>query len=120
MFPVHFANHTRARSRCSPIIALLDDILQHCQTSATLEAAHALLQTLTSNPRFAGSLESSTAVLNGILEDMGFAGLWRSCSFNLTQQEQDRACFGLTEKLIEVGALFFLLGPDSLALAPFF
>ncbi len=43
-------------------------------------------------------------MLNGILEDMGFAGLWKSCSFNLAQQEQDRACFGLTEKLIEVGS----------------
>jgi hypothetical protein len=95
--------------RCAPIIALLDDILLHCQASATLEAAHALLQTLTSNPRFAGAMlnESAAAALNEVLEGMGFAGLWRSCSFNLasaplTTEQQDRNCFGLTEKLIEV------------------
>jgi neurofibromin 1 len=44
-------------------------------------------------------------MLNELLEDMGFAGLWRSCSFNLAgghEQQTDRACFGLTEKLIEV------------------
>lgn len=40
-------------------------------------------------------------MLNDILEDMGFGGLWRSCSFNLSQ-EQDKQCFALTEKLIEV------------------
>ena len=54
-------------------------------------------------------------MLNGILEDMGFAGLWKSCSFNLAQQEQDRACFGLTEKLIEVSS--FTSYPSS---PPFF
>ncbi|KAJ4307090.1 Ras GTPase activating protein ira2 [Collariella sp. IMI 366227] len=101
------------RTRCAPIISILDDILLHCQSSATLEAAHTLLQTLTSNPKFAGALEGSSAgggggggggVLNEILEDMGFAGLWKSCSFSgaAAQEQQDRACFGLTEKLIEV------------------
>jgi len=35
------------------------------------------------------------------LEDMGFGGLWRSCSFNVSL-EQDKQCFGLTGKLIEV------------------
>jgi neurofibromin 1 len=55
-------------------------------------------------------LDSSTAVLNELLEDMGFAGLWRSCSFNLAGHEQqtDRACFGLTEKLIEVSFFTFI------------
>jgi neurofibromin 1 len=93
---------------CAPIVSLLDDILLHCQSSATLEAAHSLLQTLTSNPRFSASLENSAAVLNELLEDMGFAGLWRSCSFNLAQvgEQQDRACFALTEKLIEVSFFF--------------
>ncbi|KAH6847998.1 hypothetical protein B0I37DRAFT_155670 [Chaetomium sp. MPI-CAGE-AT-0009] len=94
---------------CAPIIALLDDILLHCQSSATLEAAHVLLQTLTSNPRFsASSLDASAAALNDTLDDLGFAGLWRSCSFNLAQEQQDRTCFGLTEKLIEV-SFFWLL-----------
>ncbi|EAQ83903.1 hypothetical protein CHGG_10307 [Chaetomium globosum CBS 148.51] len=88
---------------CAPIISLLDDILLHCQSSATLESAHALLQTLTSNPRFsASSLDASAAALNDTLDDLGFAGLWRSCSFNLAQEQQDRTCFGLTEKLIEL------------------
>ncbi|KAH8888166.1 hypothetical protein GQ53DRAFT_871677 [Thozetella sp. PMI_491] len=85
---------------CGPIIVVLDDILLHCQNSSTLESAHALLQTLTSNPKFAAALDS-TSMLNEILEDMGFGGLWRSCSFN-SSQDQDKQCFGLTEKLIEV------------------
>lgn len=54
------------------------------------------------NNNSSGGGSAAAGVLNEILEDMGFAGLWKSCSFNLTQQEQDRACFGLTEKLIEV------------------
>jgi neurofibromin 1 len=68
-----------------------------------LQSAHALLQTLTSNPKFAGALES-TGMLNEILEDMGFGGLWRSCSLNMSQ-EQDKQCFVLTEKLIEASTL---------------
>ncbi|KAL2257760.1 hypothetical protein VTK26DRAFT_9213 [Humicola hyalothermophila] len=87
---------------CAPIISILDEVLLHCQSSATLEAAHALLQTLTSNPKFASALETSAAVLNELLEDMGFAGLWRSCSYSLTQEQQDRTCFALTEKLIQL------------------
>lgn len=67
-----------------------------------------LLQTLTSNPRFsASSLDASAAALNDTLDDLGFAGLWRSCSFNLAQEPQDRTCFRLTEKLIEVSFSFF-------------
>ncbi|KAK3343967.1 hypothetical protein B0T25DRAFT_584814 [Lasiosphaeria hispida] len=85
---------------CSPIISILDDILLHCQNSATLESAHTLLQTLTSNPKFTSALEAP-GMLNEILDDMGFAGLWKSCSLNLSQ-EQDKQCFGLTEKLIEL------------------
>lgn len=88
-------------TRCGPIISVLDDVLLHCQNSSTLESAHSLLQTLSSNPKFSHALEA-TGVLDQILEDMGFGGLWRSCSFN-NSQEQDKRCFGLTEKLIEVG-----------------
>src|SRR3569833_1315952 len=86
--------------RCGPIIPILDDVLLHCQNSSTLESAHRLLQTLSSNPRFSYALDTPDA-LGEILEDMGFGGLWRSCSFNIPQ-EQDKQCFGLTEKLIEV------------------
>ncbi|KAL2149557.1 hypothetical protein VTH82DRAFT_8208 [Thermothelomyces myriococcoides] len=89
---------------CAPIMGLLEDILLHCQSSATLEAAQELLHTLTSNPRFPTSLEGSNAALNAILEDMGFGGLWRSSSsFTLAQPEQvDRRCVMLTEKLIQL------------------
>jgi neurofibromin 1 len=54
-----------------------------------------------SNPKFANSARDSTGLLTEILEDMGFGGLWRSCSFN-GSQEPDKQCFTLTEKLIEV------------------
>lgn len=86
---------------CGPIISILDDIVLHCQNPTTLGSAHELLQTLTNNPQFAGAMEQA-AKLNDLLDGMGFGGLWRSCSFNLSHQEQDRQCFGLTEKLIEV------------------
>ncbi|KAK3315246.1 hypothetical protein B0H66DRAFT_337826 [Apodospora peruviana] len=85
---------------CGPIISILDDIVLHCQNSATLESAHALLQTLTSSSRFANA--ETMEVLNELLDDMGFGGLWRSCSFNMSQEGHDKQCFGLTEKLIEV------------------
>ncbi|KAK9779340.1 putative GTPase-activator protein for ras-like GTPase [Seiridium cardinale] len=85
---------------CSPVAQMLDDILLHCQNSSTLESAHALFQTMTSNPKFPTTLESS-GELNEILEELGFGGLWRSCSFSQTQ-EPDKQCFALTEKLIEL------------------
>lgn len=71
----------------------------HCQNSATLESAHTLLQTLTNNPKFSVAMETP-GLLNERLDDMGFGGLWRSCSFS-SAQEQDKQCFGMTEKLIE-------------------
>ncbi|KKY30300.1 putative ras gtpase activator [Diaporthe ampelina] len=87
---------------CGPILAILDETLLHCQNSATLESAHGLLQTLTSNPKFASAMESGGASgLNEILEDIGFGGLWRFCSLN-PQQEPDKACFAQTEKLIDL------------------
>lgn len=89
---------------CGPILAILDETLLHCQNSATLESAHSLLQTLTSNPKFASAMESGGASgLNEILDDIGFGGLWRFCSLN-PQQEPDKACFAQTEKLIDVSS----------------
>lgn len=89
---------------CGPILAILDETLLHCQNSATLESAHSLLQTLTSNPKFASAMESGGALgLNEMLEDIGFGGLWRFCSLN-PQQEPDKACFAQTEKLIDVSS----------------
>lgn len=107
---------TRVRTNsCSPILAILDDVLLHCQNSATLEAAHCLLQTLTANPSFATAMMESVVVTNGPgpvlleeLEDMGFGGLWRFCSLNPTQ-EPDKQCFAWTEKLIDVSCLYFLV-----------
>lgn len=96
---------------CSPILTILDDVLLHNQNSATLEAAHGLLQTLTANPSFATAMMGSGAVINGagpvlneILEEMGFGGLWRFCSLNPTS-EPDKQCFAWTEKLIDVSTL---------------
>lgn len=86
---------------CGPIIQILDDIVLHCQNSATLESAHRLLQTLTGNSKFSSYHSESNEMLNELLEDEGFGGLWRSCTFNMSQ-EQDKQCFVLTEKLIEV------------------
>lgn len=86
---------------CGPIVAILDDILLHCQNPGTLEAAHALLRTVTGNARFAAAMETAPGMLSERLDDMGFGGLWKSCSLNMSQ-EQDKQCFGLTEKLIEV------------------
>ncbi|KAH8677702.1 GTPase-activator protein for ras-like GTPase [Xylariales sp. PMI_506] len=85
---------------CSSVAQLLDEVLIHCQIPSTLQAAHALLMTLSSNPKFTEAAES-TKVLNDILEEEGFSGIWRSCSFN-QMQEPDKQCFALTEKLIEL------------------
>lgn len=97
---------------CDPILNILDDTILHCQNSATLESAHGLLQTLTSDPKFAAMLTESSpgsgraggsggSVLNETLQGMGFEGLWQFCSLNPTR-EPDKPCFDQTEKLIEV------------------
>ncbi|KAI1139653.1 GTPase [Hypoxylon sp. FL0543] len=85
---------------CPTIASFLDEVLLHGQSSSTLGAAHALLQTLSSNPKFTSALES-TGMLSEILGDMGFEGLWRSSSFTHAQ-DPDKQCSILTEKLIEV------------------
>ena len=109
---------------CGPILSILEDVLLHSQRPATLQAAHTLLQTLTSNPKLVPALEHGGAggMLNEILEDAGLEGLWQSGvvfppsrGTPSAQQEQlDRQCFGLTEKLIEVSfflGFFFLAHP---------
>ena len=82
-------------------MAVLDDILLHCQNSATLESAHALLQTLMSSSQFSLNADSPVSLME-ILGDMGFSGLWRMCSLD-GNWEPDQRCFALTERLIEVG-----------------
>ncbi|CAK7264908.1 Ras GTPase activating protein ira2 [Sporothrix epigloea] len=85
---------------CAPITQILDDVLLHCHNSSTLEAAHGLLQTLSSNSKFLQVLDSAD-MLKASLEDMSFGGLWRSCTFS-NSLEQDGHCFSLTERLIEL------------------
>ncbi|KAI0020415.1 GTPase [Xylariomycetidae sp. FL0641] len=85
---------------CPTIGNLLDEILLHAQSSATLKAAHVLLDTLHSNARFSAAIDGPGTLMT-TLEDMGFEGLWRSCSFIQTQ-EHDRQLYLLTEKLIEL------------------
>jgi len=82
---------------------MLDDILLHCQNTSTLEAAYALLKTLSSNPKFSAELEGNS-MLDEILEDMGFGGLWKSCS-SRHGDGLDKQSVYLTEKLIEVCAI---------------
>ncbi|KAI2615171.1 GTPase [Hypoxylon sp. NC1633] len=85
---------------CPTIASFLDEVLLQCQNPSTLGAAHALLQTLSSNPKFINALESK-GILNEILEDMGFEGLWRSSCFSHSQ-DSNKQCPLLTEKLIEL------------------
>ncbi|KAI0121575.1 GTPase [Hypoxylon sp. NC0597] len=86
---------------CPTIASFLDEVLLHGQSSSTLGAAHALLQTLSSSPKFTKALKSDDKQLNKLLEDMGFEGLWQSSSFTHAQ-DPDKQCAILTEKLIEV------------------
>lgn len=71
-----------------------------CQNTATLESAHQLLRTLTSNQRFAGLVDTAE-MLEDVLDGIGFGGLWRSSTFHILN-EQERKCTALTDRLIEV------------------
>lgn len=86
--------------RSGPIIRILDDVLVTCQNTATLESAHELLRTLTSNHKFSGLMDTSE-MLEDVLEGIGFGGLWQSSTFHV-QNEQERKCTVLTDRLIEV------------------
>lgn len=87
-------------NRCGPVITILDDILISCQNAVTLESAHQLLRTLTSNPKFSGGVDTAE-MLEDVLDGIGFGGLWRSSTFHIAN-EQDRQCTALTDRLIEV------------------
>jgi hypothetical protein len=91
---------------CGPVVRILDDILISCQNTATLEAAHQLLRTLTSNPKFSGGVDTAE-MLEDVLDGIGFGGLWRSSSFHIPN-EHERQCTALTDRLIEVCQLIFL------------
>lgn len=82
------------------MISILDDVLISCQNATTLESAHILLRTLTSNSKFSGSIDT-TEMLEDVLEGIGFGGLWRSATFH-NPAEQDKQCTVFTDRLIEV------------------
>ena len=86
-----------------PLMAILDEVIMTSQSATTLEAAHLLLRTFTSNPKIAGPLDT-TEMLEEVLEGVGFAGLWRSSSFHVANV-QERQCTALTDKLIEVSSV---------------
>ncbi len=96
-----------SRTSCGPVVRILDDILVSCQNTATLEAAHQLLRTLTMNPKFSGGVDTAE-MLEDVLDGIGFGGLWRSSSFHITN-ENERQCTALTDRLIEVGRTTQLL-----------
>jgi len=83
-----------------PVFSILNDILLSCQNIATLESAHELLRTLTSDPRLSGSVDTAR-LLEEVLEDIGFGGLWRSSTFHAAC-EQDKRNTVLTDRLIEL------------------
>lgn len=68
----------------------------------TLESAHLLMRTLTSNPKFSGGVDTSE-MLEDVLDGIGFGGLWRSSTFH-SVNEHDRQCTALTDRLIEVSS----------------
>jgi neurofibromin 1 len=88
---------------CGPVITILDDVLISCQNTATLESAHQLLRTLTSNPKFSGGVDTAE-MLEDVLDGIGFSGLWRSSTFHVSNEHR-RQCTTLTDRLIEVGVL---------------
>ncbi|KAK5988736.1 Pentafunctional AROM polypeptide [Cladobotryum mycophilum] len=87
---------------CGTIPSILEDVLLHGQNSVALEAAHTLLQTITSDAEYSSAM-SSTKPLTEALNSMGFSGLWRS-SYHGLMEDVKRECFDLTEKLIEASS----------------
>ncbi|CAD6449201.1 375e5968-07eb-4595-a6f9-690f2b9d45d8 [Sclerotinia trifoliorum] len=83
-----------------PITNILDDVLISCQNSTTLESAHQLLRTITSNPQFSAAMENTDA-LDRVLSSIGFEGLWKNSTYQ-GHHEVARECTALTDKLIEL------------------
>ena len=84
------------------MIARLDEVLVHGEHLKTLQTAHELLRTLSSQPEIissAGNNNSNTWL--DVLEERGLDGVVRTCSFQ-QPQDLDRDCLGLMEKLIEL------------------
>ncbi|KAG9237075.1 hypothetical protein BJ875DRAFT_533185 [Amylocarpus encephaloides] len=85
---------------CAPILRILDYVILNSQNTATLESAHQLLRTITSNPKFSGGVDTAE-MLEDVLDGIGFGGLWRSATFH-SQNEHERQCTALTDRLIEL------------------
>lgn len=85
---------------CGALPAILDDVLLHGQESAALEAAHALLHTLSSRGLYSQAM-ASTHPLTELLGDLGFSGLLTSPA-DASAEHGQSGRFELTEKLIEV------------------
>lgn len=71
-----------------------------CQNSLTLESAHKLLRTITSNPQFSTAIENAD-LLDRVLGSIGFEGLWKNSTYQ-GHHEVAKECTALTDKLIEV------------------
>lgn len=87
-------------SRYEPVLGILDEVLLNCQNPSTLEAAHRLLRTMTSNPDLLGRANTEQ-LLNRVLSEIGFAGLWSGSTFS-TSDEFTRERTMLVDKLIDV------------------
>ncbi|KAJ5053875.1 uncharacterized protein L3040_000165 [Drepanopeziza brunnea f. sp. 'multigermtubi'] len=85
---------------CGPVVRVLDNILISCQNAVTLESAHLLMRTITSNPKFAAGVDTAE-MLEDVLDGIGFGGLWRSSTFH-TASDHERQCTALTDRLIEL------------------
>ncbi|RYP71987.1 hypothetical protein DL771_004456 [Monosporascus sp. 5C6A] len=86
----------------SSLIAHLDEVLAHCENIKTLESAHTLLRTLSTRPEVISYAGKSTGSgWSDVLEQQGLEGLTRTCSSH-QNQDLDRDCSVLVEKLIEL------------------
>ena len=85
------------------MIARLDEVLVHGEHLKTLQTAHELLRTLSSQPEIISSAASNNNnnAWHEVLAERGLEGLIRTCSFHQSH-DLDRDCLGLMEKLIEL------------------
>lgn len=90
----------------TPVVEKLDHVLQTNQNTQTLESAHRLLRTMTSNPKVAGGDGVDTeGLLAQVLEGIGFDGLWRAVTFR-GGSDMTRDGIVLADRLIEVSLPF--------------
>ncbi|KAG6021606.1 hypothetical protein E4U40_005170 [Claviceps sp. LM458 group G5] len=87
-------------SLCGALPSIIDDVLLHSQDTRALEAAHALLRTISSEQRYCEDLGSLRSFLD-LLDEIGFGGLWRDFG-HLSSDAVTMDCFELTQKLIEL------------------